>query len=88
MFYVQGKNMKTLNYLLKLKGQYYSKKCPDPLARIHKEFYHRGKWTRWHGFALGDKWLEPVVELLRKHHKFFLATHCIAPRVKTRWIYR
>lgn len=80
--------MKTLNYLLKLKGQYYLKKCPDPLARIHKEFYHRGKWTRWNGFAMGDKWLEPVVELLRKHHKPFLATRCIAPRVKARWVYR
>ena len=83
--------MKTFNYLLKLTGQYYSKealKSFDPLAGIHKEFYHRGKWTRWNGFALGDKWLEPVVNLLRKHRKFFLATHYMAPRVKARWIYR
>lgn len=85
--------MKTLNYILKLKGQYYSKKPPksfDPLTGIQKEFYLycKDKWTRWNGFALGDDWLKPVVELLRKHHKFFLATHCVPRRVKARWIYR
>jgi hypothetical protein len=80
--------MKTLNYLLKLKGQYYSKKFSGSLARIHKEFYHRGKWMRWNGFAMGDKWLEPVVELLRRHRKLFLATHTINVRIRARRAYK